>query len=210
MTHWNIEKIIETLGAWMLAILWLLPVFFAFWSAFHPPEFSTNFKLFAPLTFENFIRAWSYAPFPRYLLNTFILVTLILGAQFVLCTLAAYGFARFNFWGRDFIFALVLLQLMIMPEVLLVENYRTISVMGLLDTIPAMGLPYMASAFGIFLLRQSFKTIPKELVEAAQVEGVSALGILWKVYVPLARSTYIAYGLVSVSYHWNNFLWPLV
>jgi len=82
--------------------------------------------------------------------------------------------------------------------------------MGLLDTITAIGLPYMASAFGIFLLRQSFKTIPNELVEAAQVEGVSSLGILWKVYVPLARSTYVAYGLVSVSYHWNNFLWPLV
>jgi len=91
-----------------------------------------------------------------------------------------------------------------------VENYRTISNLGLLDTIPAIGLPYMASAFGIFLLRQSFKTIPNELVEAAQVEGISSLGILWKVYVPLARSTYIAYGLVSVSYHWNNFLWPLV
>ena len=82
--------------------------------------------------------------------------------------------------------------------------------MGLLDTIPAMALPYAASAFGIFLLRQSFKTIPGELVEAAQVEGLSPLGILMKVYVPLARATYIAYGLVSVSYHWNNFLWPLV
>jgi len=99
---------------------------------------------------------------------------------------------------------------MIMPEVLLVENYCIISNMGLLDTIPAIGLFYMVSAFGIFVLRQSFKTIPKELVEAAQVEGVSAVGILWKVYVPLSRSTYIAYGLVSVSYHWNNFLWPLV
>lgn len=200
----------ETIGAWMLGAVWLLPVVFAFWSAFHPAQFSTNFELFAPLTMDNFIRAWSYAPFPRYLLNTFVLVTLILAAQFILCTLAAYGFARFDFVGKNVVFALVLLQLMIMPEVLLVENYRTISNLGLLDTIPAMGLPYMASAFGIFLLRQAFKIIPKELVEAAQVEGVSAVGILWKVYVPIARSTYIAYGLVSVSYHWNNFLWPLV
>jgi sn-glycerol 3-phosphate transport system permease protein len=203
-------KTVETLGAWMLGALWLLPVIFAFWSAFHPAEYSTNFKLFAPLTFDNFVRAWSYAPFPRYLLNTFVLVTMILAAQFVLCTLAAYGFARFEFFGKNVVFALVLLQLMIMPEVLLVENYRTISSLGLLDTIPAIGLPYMASAFGIFLLRQSFKTIPNELIEAAQVEGVSAIGILWKVYVPLSKSTYIAYGLVSVSYHWNNFLWPLV
>jgi sn-glycerol 3-phosphate transport system permease protein len=201
---------LETIGAWMLGVLWLMPVLFAFWCSFHPAEYSTSFELFAPLTFDNFVRAWSYAPFPRYLLNTFGLVTIILVSQFILCTLAAYGFARFKFWGREVLFGVVLLQLMIMPEVLLVENYRTISAMGLLDTITAIGLPYMASAFGIFLLRQSFKTIPHELVEAAQVEGVSSLGILWKVYVPLARSTYVAYGLVSVSYHWNNFLWPLV
>lgn len=194
----------------MLGALWLMPVLFAFWSSLHPAEYSTSFELFAPLTLDNFARAWGYAPFPRYLLNTFGLVTIILVSQFILCTLAAYGFARFKFWGREILFGIVLLQLMIMPEVLLVENYRTISAMGFLDTITAIGLPYMASAFGIFLLRQSFKTIPKELVEAAQVEGVSSLGILWKVYVPLARSTYVAYGLVSVSYHWNNFLWPLV
>jgi sn-glycerol 3-phosphate transport system permease protein len=68
----------------------------------------------------------------------------------------------------------------------------------------------MASAFGIFLLRQTFKTVPRELDEAARVEGASALQVLWKVYVPLARPVYLAYGLVSVSYHWNNFLWPLI
>jgi sn-glycerol 3-phosphate transport system permease protein len=84
------------------------------------------------------------------------------------------------------------------------------SVLGILDSIPAIGLPYMASAFGIFLLRQTFKTIPRELDEAARVEGASGLQVLWKVYVPLARPVYIAYGLVSVSYHWNNFLWPII
>ncbi|MCP4293977.1 MAG: carbohydrate ABC transporter permease, partial [Proteobacteria bacterium] len=131
-------------------------------------------------------------------------------AQYILCTLAAYSFARFEFRGKTVLFALILLQLMIMPEVLLVENYQTIGKMGLADTITAIAFPYMASAFGIFLLRQTFKTIPAELVEPARVEGVSSLGILLKVYVPLARPTYIAYGLVSISYHWNNFLWPLV
>jgi len=104
----------------------------------------------------------------------------------------------------------VLVQLMIMPDVLLVENYRTMSRLGILDSIPAIGLPYMASAFGIFLLRQAFKTIPRELDEAARVEGAGSLQVLWKVYVPLARPTYLAFGLVSVSYHWNNFLWPLI
>jgi len=204
-THW-----VETTAAWILGLLWILPLLYAFWSAFHPREFATHFELFAPLTLDNFREAWSYAPFARYYLNTFALVSSVLIAQFVLCTLAAFAFARFEFVGREVAFALVLVQLMIMPEVLIVENYRTMSRLDLVDTISGIGLPYMASAFGIFLLRQTFKTVPKELEEAARVEGCNLLQILWKVYVPIARPTYIAYGLVSVSYHWNNFLWPLV
>jgi len=201
---------LEKAGAWALAILWLAPLLYACWAAFHPPAYATHFDPAAPLTLANFERAWGYAPFARHFLNTVILVTMVLGAQLVLCTLAGYAFARFEFAGRDIAFALVLLQLMIMPEVLIVENYRTMSRLGLVDTIIGIGLPYMASAFGIFLLRQTFKTIPRELEEAARIEGCSWLGVLWRVYVPLARPTYIAYALVSVSYHWNNFLWPLI
>jgi sn-glycerol 3-phosphate transport system permease protein len=202
--------LLETGAAWLLALLWLSPLLYAFWAAFHPAQFATRFDLFAPLTLGNFAKAWTYAPFPRHLLNTVILVTMILSAQFVLCTLAAYAFSRFDFAGRDIAFGLVLVQLMIMPEVLIVENYRTMSRLGLVDTILGIGLPYMASAFGIFLLRQTFKTVPRELEDAARVEGCNFLGVLWRVYVPLARPTYLAFGLVSVSYHWNNFLWPLV
>ena len=201
---------LETGGAWLLAILWLLPLAYAFWTAFHPSEYATHFDPFAPLTLQNFRNAWEAAPFSRYFFNTTVLVAMILGVQLVLCTLAAYAFARFEFWGRDVMFVLVLVQLMIMPEVLLVENYRTMSVLGILDTLPAIGLPYMASAFGIFLLRQTFKTIPKELEDAARVEGANAVQILLKVYVPLAKPVYLAFSLVSVSFHWNNFLWPLV
>jgi sn-glycerol 3-phosphate transport system permease protein len=194
----------------MLALLWLSPLAYAFWAAFHPAELATHFQLFAPLTLDNFAKAWTYAPFPRHFLNTVILVTMVLSAQLVLCTLAGYAFARFQFAGHNIAFGLVLVQLMIMPEVLIVENYRIMSRLGLVDTILGIGLPYMASAFGIFLLRQTFKTVPRELEDAARVEGCSILGVLWRVYVPLARPTYLAYGLVSVSYHWNNFLWPLV
>ncbi len=206
----GIGQILEIGAAWLLAIIWLMPLLYAFWSAFHPAEFATKFSLFAPLTLDNFREAWDQAPFARYYLNTFLMVTSVLVAQLVICTLAGYAFARLEFVGRDVAFALVLLQLMIMPEVLIVENYRTMSHLGLVDTISGIGLPYMASAFGIFLLRQTFKTVPQELEDAARVEGCSRLQILLKVYVPLARPTYVAYGLVSVSYHWNNFLWPLV
>ncbi len=206
----GIARSVETIAAWVLGVLWILPLVYAVWTAFHPSAFSTRFALDAPLTIDNFVNAWNAAPFARYFANTVILVTMVLVAQLVLVTLAAYAFARFEFPGRDVAFALVLVQLMIMPDVLIVENYRTMTLLGLKDTILSIGLPYMASAFGIFLLRQTFKTVPRELDEAARVEGCSPLQTLWKVYVPLARPTYLAYALVSVSYHWNNFLWPLI
>ncbi|CAM5196611.1 ABC transporter permease [Bosea thiooxidans] len=201
---------LESTGAILLALLWVLPLAYAVWAAFHPAEYTTRFVLTAPLTLDNFTRAWAAAPFARYFLNTFILVTMILAFQLILGTLAAYALARQDFWGRDIAFVLILAQLMIMPDALIVENYRTLAKVNLIDTIPAIALPYIASAFGIFLLRQTFKTVPKELDDAARVEGASPLQVLMKVYVPLAKPTYIAYGLVSVSYHWNNFLWPLL
>lgn len=197
-------------GGWLLALIWVSPLLYAFWTAFHPPAYAVRFDLFAPWTLENFERVWNAAPFPRYFLNTFLLVTLILCCQFVICTLAAYAFVCLPFRGSEVLFMFVLLQMMIMPEALLVENYKTVSRLGLLDSIVAMGLPYLASAFGIFLFRQTFKSIPKELEEAARLEGANMLQILIRVFVPLAKPIYVAYGLVTVSYHWNNFLWPLV
>jgi len=201
---------LETVAAWLLAIIWIFPLLYAFWAAFHPSEFMVNFELFAPLTLDNFTNAWAQAPFGRYYLNTFALVTGVVFAQFVVCTLAAFAFARFPIPGKNVLFMLVLIQLFVFPEVLIVENYRIASELGLINTITGIGLPYVASAFGIFLLRQTFKTIPRELEDAARIEGCNWLEILWKVYVPLAKPTYLAYGLVSISHHWNNFLWPLV
>lgn len=201
---------ILTVAAWMLALLWLSPLLYALWAAFHPAAFMAHFRPGAPLTLDNIRDAWTQAPFARYILNSVLLVTSVLAAQILLCTLSAYGFARFDFPGRDLLFLLVLVQLMIVPEVLIVENYQTMARLGLVDTIAGMGLPYMASAFGIFLLRQTFKSLPRELDDAARIEGCGALGTLWRVYVPLAKPTLTAFALVSVSHHWNNFLWPLI
>ena len=162
------------------------------------------------MTLNNFARAWAAAPFAQYFLNTILLVAMILASQLVLSTLAAYAFARYEFRGKNVLFALVLVQLMIMPDILLVANYKTMATLGLVDTLLAIGLPYFASAFAIFLLRQTFMGIPKELDEAARVEGANAMQILWRIYIPLARPVYTAFALVSVSFHWNNFLWPLI
>ncbi|MBC8790103.1 MAG: ABC transporter permease [Tagaea sp. CACIAM 22H2] len=209
-TRTSPAELIVAFGGWVLALLWVSPLLYAFWTAFHPAAYAVRFDLLAPWTLENFARVWNAAPFPRYFLNTFLLVTLILCCQFVICTLAAYAFVCFPFKGSDVLFMFVLLQLMIMPEALLVENYKTVAQLGLLDTVLAMGLPYLASAFGIFLFRQTFKSIPKELEEAARLEGANMFQVLLRVFVPVAKPIYIAYGLVTVSYHWNNFLWPLV
>ncbi len=201
---------IEIAGAWLLGLMWVAPLLYAAWAALHPAAYATRLDLLAPWTTENLVAAWQAAPFSRYLLNTVLLVTLILIAQFLLCTPAAYAFARMNWRGRDAVFALVLLQLMVMPDVLLVANYRALAQLGLVDTIVGIALPYLGSAFGIFLLRQAFRQVPQELDDAARLEGSSILARIWRIYVPLAWPTYVAYGLVSVSYHWNNFLWPLV
>jgi sn-glycerol 3-phosphate transport system permease protein len=201
---------LEAAAAWLLAFLWAAPLLYAIWAAFHPMDFVSRFDLLTPLTLDNFRSAWKVAPFARYFLNTFLLVTITLSGQLLLCTLAAYAFARFEFPGKETAFILVLIQIMIMPDVLIVKNYQTTSSLGLVDTILGIGLPYMASAFGIFLLRQAFKQVPRELEEAARVEGASWFSVLLRVYIPLAKPTYLAYGLVSVSYHWNNFLWPVI
>lgn len=201
---------LSNLAAWLLALIWVCPLLYAVWAAVHPTEYSTRFVLFAPLTAEHFAQAWQAAPFASYFANTILLVTMILGIQLVICTLAAYCFARYEFLGKNVLFALVLVQLTVMPEILIVKNYQTLSSLGLVDTLFGIGLPYFASAFAIFLLRQTFRSIPKELVEAATMEGATSMQILRHVYVPLAKPTYVAFALVSVSYHWNNFLWPLV
>ena len=206
----QLRRMTVTAAAWILGFIWILPLLYAIWAAFHPSAYTTRFDLTAPLTLHNFVRAWEAAPFARYFLNTIVLVTGIMLAQFVICTLAAFALARWPFKGSGILFGLILIQLMVTPDVLIVENYQTLHRVGLIDTLTGIGIPYVASAFGIFLLRQAFKTIPKELDDAARLEGASTLQTILRVYLPLARPVYVAYGLVSVSYHWNNFLWPLI
>jgi sn-glycerol 3-phosphate transport system permease protein len=207
------ERTVQTifaLAGWLVGALWALPLVYAFWAAFHPSAYATHFTLTAPVTLGNFVKAWDAAPFARYFLNTVILVVGIMIAQFVICTLAAFALARWPFRGSGLLFGLILVQLMVTPDVLIVQNYKTLHDMGLIDTLTGIAIPYVASAFGIFLLRQSFKTIPRELDDAAFLEGATTFQTITRIYLPLARPIYVAYGLVSVSYHWNNFLWPLI
>ena len=161
-------------------------------------------------TLNNFLGVLDAMPFWRYYWNTLVVAFGILVVQLVTITLAAYAFARIEFWGRDVLFILLLVQLMIAPQSTVVQNYITVTRLGLLDTKLAIMAPYLASAFGTFLLRQTFKGIPKELEEAAALDGCGGFRFLLHVAIPLALPGYLAFGLVSLTYHWNEFFWPMV
>jgi sn-glycerol 3-phosphate transport system permease protein len=161
-------------------------------------------------TLQNFRGVLDAMPFWQYYWNTIVVAFGLLGVQLVTITLAAYAFARMTFPGRDLLFILLLVQLMIAPQSTLIQNYLTVSHLGLLDTRLAIMAPYLASAYGTFLLRQTFKGIPKELEEAAALDGCGGLRFLRYVAIPLALPAYLAFGLVSLTYHWNEFFWPMV
>jgi sn-glycerol 3-phosphate transport system permease protein len=162
------------------------------------------------LTFANYLKAWSLAPFGIYYRNTIVIVGMILIAQLITITLAGFAFAHQEFWGKKAIFFFILLQLMIPAAALLVPNFSTIRKLGLFDTTLAVALPYFGSAFGTFLMRQAFLEVPRDLVDAGIMDGCSWWQLLWHIYLPPSVPTLVAFALSSVSWHWNEFLWPLV
>lgn len=191
----------------LIPLMWLVPT-----------AFKSVAEIFsAPLAlipndyrWQNFTDAWSYAPFGRYYINTVLITLGLLFVQVLTITLAAYAFARLSFPGRNLLFLAFLTQLMITPQTTILPNYVTISALGLLDTRLGVAMPYFASAFGVFLMRQAFLSIPISLEEAAHIDGANVFQILWFVLLPLTKPSLIAFSIFSVTSHWNEFFWPLV
>lgn len=163
-----------------------------------------------PFSLANFTEAWSSGRFPLWYLNTILLCGGILAVQCVTVSLAGYAFARLRFRYRETLFYAFLLQLMLVPPILIVPNMTTLVALHLYDTLPGVMAPYFASAFGVFLMRQTFRTIPRDYEEAALVDGASRLTIIFRVLLPLARPGLVAFAIISVTAHWNEFLWPLM
>lgn len=191
----------------------LLPYYLMVSTSVKPiPEIFTDPFKWIPsrLAWENYVDAWNHAPFGRYFLNSvFISVTETLGVL-VTSALAAYAFSRMRFWGREALFVLFLGTLMIPGEVQLVPNYITIVRLGWLNTYYALIIPWLASVFGIFFMRQFFASIPMELQDAATVDGASHLTFLWRIVVPLSKPAFITVGLLSFLGSWNALTWPLI
>lgn len=195
---------------WMLMIISVIPLIWVIRTAFIPSGKALDlFALVSP-TLENIRHVFEAVPFLQYYGNTILITLLVLTVQLVLITLAGYAFARMDFYGSKILFVIFLAQMMIAPEVLILPNYSLMVKLGLNDSRIGIALPFFASAMGTLIVRQTIKTIPYELEEAAQVEGASFMQIITKVYVPLLKPAFVAFGMISVSYQWNNFLWPLV
>lgn len=174
-----------------------------------PPELTVGL-LGCVVTLDNYQKAWSVAPWPTHYRNSVIFVVGTLMVQLVTITMSGYAFARMTFFGRDVLLFVILLQLMIPTGVLIVQNFATIRAMGIFDTHVALMIPYWGSAFGMLLMRQAFREVPFELEEAARIDGANWLQLIRNVYVPLSIPSYVAFSLVSISAHWNEFLWPFI
>jgi len=178
------------------ALLWFTPFAWMIAASLQPPA--------------NFSEAWQSGHFPLWYLNTFLMCGGILAVQCVTVSCAGYAFARLEFPGRDLLFSAFLLQLMLVPTVLIVPNLTTLVQLHLYDTLTGIMAPYFASAFGVFLMRQTFRTLPRDFEEAAMIDGATRLQILRLILLPMARPGLAAFAIVSVTAHWNEFLWPLM
>ena len=177
----------------------------------YPPQWIPS-----TLVWQNYVRAWQTAPFARYFFNSILIALSVTLGTLATSSLAAFAFARIRFPGRDALFALYLSSMMIPHQMTIIPSFLVLRNLG--DISPALGLdtyfaliaPFVASAFGIFLLRQSFLTLPNELEDAAILDGCGKLGFLWRIVIPLSRPALATLALFTFMGNWNSYLWPLI
>ncbi|MCP9628355.1 carbohydrate ABC transporter permease [Rhodopseudomonas palustris] len=159
---------------------------------------------------ENLQEAFAKADLWRFLLNGLIVTVSIFALQILIALPAAYALAKLRFLGRGTLFALVLFGILIPPQATAIPVFLLLHKLGALDSYAALVLPFTISVFGIFLMRQFFKTVPDDLIDAARMDGISEFGIVWRVMLPAAIPAVTAFGIFSVVAHWNDYFWPLI
>lgn len=159
---------------------------------------------------SNYSTAFSMAPFGRYFINTIIVTVLSIVSTVVISILSAFAFSHLEFKGRDLIFSIFIASMMIPGEVLIVNNFKTISNLGMIDTYTSLFIPYAASVLYIYMLREFFLTVPKPLYYTAKIDGAGDWKFLWKVLVPIAKPSIITISILVGINSWNAFLWPLL
>jgi multiple sugar transport system permease protein len=196
-----------------VAVIMLVPLA---WMVIVSLETSAEAQSFPPvvfpsgLHFHNYVTTWNTEPFGDFFLNSAIYSLTTVAGNLLFCSLAAYAFARLRFFGRDVLFVVLLATLMVPFQVLLIPTFLIVKHLGLVDSVGGLIMPNLCSAFGIFMLRQFFRTLPIELEEAARIDGTSRLGILFKIVLPLSLPALATLGIIQFLWSWNDFLWPLI
>ena len=159
---------------------------------------------------QNFVDAWNASIFGRFYVNSIVVTCAILAGQLVNVTMAAYAFSWLRFPGRDTMFLMFLATMMIPAQVTIVPVFITLTGLGWIDTYAALIVPFFGSAFGTFLVRQMFLSLPAELVDAAKLDGAGHFRTLWSVMVPLSTPMIVTFGLLTFMFHWNDYFFPLI
>ena len=198
----------------IIGLIIAVPIIIAFFMSFTPlPEIvgrSNPSIVPETWTLANYDKAWRASPFPRYMLNSFIQTGVITGAQVLFSILAGYAFAMFEFRGKNLLFAILIGSLIIPFELTFIPNFLLVSDLGLANTYAGLTIPFLASAFGVFMMRQFFMSIPRDLYDAAKIDGASDWFYLWRVMVPLSKGAIAAFTIFAFLAAWNQYLWPLV
>ncbi|GAK42370.1 sugar ABC transporter permease protein [Paenibacillus sp. TCA20] len=209
----SVLKVVNVIGLLILVLIFALPFAWMISTSLKtlpetmifPPDWIPNNP-----QWQNFIQAWNSGPFLHYFMNSVLIAVGILILQMLTIIPAAYAFARFQFKGSGILFGLVMVTLMIPSQLIFLPVYLQLSSWNMLNTHLGLILPFASSAFGIFLLRQSFKQVPEELIEAARLDKAKEWKIMWKLMIPMARPALITIALFSFISHWNDYFWPLV
>lgn len=207
-SEYGMHALLFTIG-----LLIALPIIIAILTSFKSvQDIAVNPTSFFPRewTFANYKTAWTATPFGRYLLNSAIQSSVIVFAQVIFSLLAAFAFTFLEFPGRDFLFNVMLISLMIPFQLTFIPNFVMVSKWGLANTYAGLTLPFLASAFGVFMLRQFFMSLPKELHDSARIDGASNFRFLWQIVVPLSGGSISAFGIFAFIGAWSQYLWPLI
>ena len=197
-----------------IAFFMLIPLVWLVSTAFKSP--SEDIFQFPPQllpsqpTFENFVTVWQSNPFGRYLFNSTIVSVLTVAFNLLFCSLAAYPLARLSFEGREVIFSAIVATILIPFQIVMIPLYVLAVQLGLRNSYLGVIFPAIASAFGIFLLRQAFQGVPKELEEASRMDGCSDLGVWWHIMLPSVRPALVTLSIFVFIGSWSDFLWPLI
>lgn len=218
----NVEKVTRLGVFWrflgysilvMVALIMVVPFMWMVTTSLKTPgsEFTLPPQILpAEFNFSSYNTLFNNFPFAQYFLNTVFTTTLIVAGQLFICSLAAYGFARLRFWGRDLLFVLYLATMMIPFQIILIPLYLIVFQLGWVNQYVGLIVPSLSNVFGIFLLRQSFLSVPRDYQDAARIDGANEFTIYWRVFLPLNGPALATLGVFTFMGAWTEFLWPLI